>query len=132
MTENDAWRHIYKVDIASGDQTLITPFDYDIASMRVPTKKNVYYMASPDNGTQRYLYQTDLKGKGNQKRLTPENFSGVNNYNIAPNGAFAIHSHQSAQKVRTVSFVSLPDHKVIKRLVDNKDLRKTIGWFVIA
>ena len=120
MTENDAWRHIYKVDIASGDQTLITPFDYDIASMRVPTKKNVYYMASPDNGTQRYLYQTDLKGKGNQKKLTPEKFIGVNNYNISPNGAYAIHSHQSAQKVKTIRLISLPDHKVIKTLVDNK------------
>ena len=131
MTENDAWRHIYKVDIASGDQTLITPFDYDIASMRVSTKKNVYYMASPENGTQRYLYQRDLKGKGNQKRLTPDNFKGVNNYNIAPNGAFAIHSHQSAKKVRTVSLVSLPDHKIIKTLVDNKTYEKQLAGLLL-
>lgn len=119
MTENDAWRHIYKVDLANGDQTLVTPFDYDVASMRVATKKDIYYLASPSNSTQRYLFETDLQGKGKQKRLTPENFSGVNNYNISPNGKYAIHSHQNVNKVRTVRFVSLPDHKTIKTLVDN-------------
>ncbi len=127
MTENDAWRHIYKIEIASGDQTLITPFDYDVASMRVPTEKNVYYMASPENGMQRYLFQANLKGKGNAKRLTPDSFGGVNNYNVSPNGAFAIHSHQSAQKVRTVRFISLPDHKTIKTLVDNKVYKEQLS-----
>ena len=119
MTENDVWRHIYKVDIATGDQTLITPFDYDVASMRVPGEKNVYYIASPENGMQRYLYQTDLKGKGKAKRLTPQGFEGFNNYNVSPNGAFAIHTHQSSKKVRTVRLISLPDHAIIKTLVDN-------------
>ncbi len=120
MTENDAWRHIYKVNIESGEQTLVTPFDYDIASMRVPTKKNIYYMASPENSTQRYLFQTDLQGKGKQKRLTPQNFSGVNNYNISPNGKYAIHTNQNVQTPRTGRFISLPDHKTIKTMVDNK------------
>lgn len=127
MTENDAWRHIYKVDIATGDQTLLTPFDYDVASMRVPTEKNVYYIASPENGMQRYLYQTDLKGKGKAGRLTPEVFEGVNNYNVSPNGAFAIHSHQSSKKVRTVRLISLPDHTIIKTLVDNDVYEKKLA-----
>ena len=119
MTENDAWRHIYKVNLTSGEQVLVTPFEYDVASMRVATNKDVYYMASPENSTQRYLFKTDLLGKGKQKRLTPESFDGVNNYNISPNGKFAIHTHQSSHKVRTVRFISLPDHKVIKTIVDN-------------
>lgn len=127
MTENDAWRRIYKVTITTGVQTLVTPFDYDIASMRVPTEKNVYYMASPDNGTQRYLYQTDLKGKGKEKRITPVQYAGVNNYNVSPNGAFAIHTHQSISEPRTVRFVSLPDHTLIKTLVDNKKYKEQLS-----
>ena len=119
MTENDAWRHIYKVDLATGKKTLITPFDYDVASMHSTTKKSVYYIASPNNSTQRYLYNADLKGKGKDKRITTEAYSGLNSYNIAPNAKYAIHAHQSATKVRTVRFISLPDHKVIKTLVDN-------------
>jgi len=126
MTENDAWRHIYKVSIATGKKTLVTPFDYDIASMRTATKKNVLYMASPTNSTQRYLYSTDLKGKGNDTRITPEEFSGLNAYNIAPNGGYAIHTHQSTTAVRTVRFISLPDHKVIKTLVDNATYKKQL------
>ncbi|MCA0931446.1 DPP IV N-terminal domain-containing protein [Lutimonas saemankumensis] len=120
MTENDGWRHIYKVHISTGEKVLVTPFDYDVASMRVPTEKGIYYMASPENSMQRYLYSTDIKGKGKQKRLTPASFSGVNNYNIAPNGKYGIHTHQSAKTPRTVRFVSLPDHKIIKTIVDNK------------
>ena len=119
MTENDAWRHIYKVDIVSGKKTLITPFDYDVASMHSAAAKSVYYIASPDNSTQRYLYSTDLKGKGFDKRITPEEFSGINGYDISPNSKYAIHTHQSASKVRTVRLIRLPDHKVIKTLVDN-------------
>ncbi|MGA9271573.1 MAG: DPP IV N-terminal domain-containing protein, partial [Lutimonas sp.] len=53
MTESDAWRHIYKVNLDDGEKILVTPFDYDIASMRVPTRSNIYYMASPENSTQR-------------------------------------------------------------------------------
>lgn len=119
MTENDAWRHIYKVNIETGNKTLITPFDYDVASMHSTSKKSVFYIASPTNSTQRYLYSVDLKGKGKDQRITPADFSGLNSYNIAPNAKYAIHTHQSATKVRTVRFISLPDHKVIKTLVDN-------------
>ncbi len=119
MTETDAWRHIYKVNIGNGKKTLVTPFEYDIASLQATTKNHVYYIASPDNTTQRYLYWTDLKGNGKDKRITPAEFSGLNSYNIAPNAKYAIHTHQSATQVRTVRFINLPDHKVIKTLVDN-------------
>jgi dipeptidyl-peptidase-4 len=119
MTENDAWRHIYKVSIATGEKTSITPFEYDIASMHATTKKHAYYIASPTNSTQRYLYRVDLKGKGKDQRITPPAFSGLNTYNIGPNAKYAIHTHQSTSKVRTVRLISLPDHKVIKVLVDN-------------
>ncbi len=119
MTENDNWRHIYKVHIGTGKKTLVTPFDYDVASTHSITQKSVYYSASPTNSTQRYLYLADLKGKGKDDRITPSNFSGINQYDIAPNAQFAIHTHESSTKVKTVRLISLPDHKVIKVLVDN-------------
>lgn len=127
MAETDAWRHIYKVDIDDGEKLLVTPFDYDVASMRVPTKNNVYYMASPENSTQRYLYQTDLKGRGKEKRLTPKSFSGVNNYQVSPNGKYALHTHQSTQEPTTVRVISLPDHKTIRTLVENKAYKEKLS-----
>jgi len=127
MTETDAWRHIYKVSIDNGEKLLVTPFDYDIASMRVPTKSNVYYVASPKNSTQRYLYQTDLKGKGKAKRLTPDQFEGVNNYQVSPNGKYALHTHQSVVEPITARMISLPDHKTIRTLVDNEAYKEKLS-----
>lgn len=120
MTENDAWRHIYKIDLASGEKTLITPGDYDVASFVGVTDKLVYFMASPTNATQRYLFSANLTGKGRPNQLTPASDQGVNTYNISPNGNFGIHSHQSISEPTTVELVSLPDHKLIKNLVENK------------
>ena len=127
MTENDEWRHIYKVEISSGEKTLVTPFDYDVASIRTANEEVVYYIASPENSTQRYLYHTDLEGKGMARRITPKEYDGLNGYNISPNSKYAIHSHQSAQKVRTVHFISLPDHRIIKTLIDNKGYETKLG-----
>jgi dipeptidyl-peptidase-4 len=120
MTEQDAWRHIYKVNISTGKKTLVTPFDYDVASMQRATAKSVYFIASPNNGTQRYLYSTDLRGKGKVKRITPKEYSGLNTYDIAPNGSYAIHAHHSVAKPRSVRIISLPDHQVLATLLDNK------------
>lgn len=127
MTENDPWRHIYKVEIETGEQTLVTPGDFDVASMRSPQGKGIYYMASPDNSTQRYLYTSDLKGKGKTKRITPESFAGVNGYNVSPNGKYAVHTHQSVTEAKTVRLISLPDHKTIKTFVENKAYREKLA-----
>lgn len=126
MTENDEWRHIYSVNISTGEKTLVTPFNYDVASMKVATNKGIFFIASPTNSTQRYLYTTDLKGKGEAKRLTPNSLSGINNYNISPNGKYAVHTHQSSKEVRTVRFISLPNHKTVKELVDNREYREKL------
>ena len=82
MTENDGWRHIYKVDLASGEKTILTPGDYDIATYYQIDDKNLYIVASPDNATQRYLYRVPLNGSGKLTRITPQQFEGVNTYDV--------------------------------------------------
>ncbi len=119
MTENDTYRHVYKINIATGTKTLLTPGDYDVASWSVATDDRLYYMASPENPTQRYLYQVDLMGKGETSRLTPASYSGLNRYNISPNGAFAWHSHSNALTPNTVRLVELPSHDIINDVVTN-------------
>ncbi len=123
MTETDGWRHLYKVDIESGEKTLLTPGDYDVAAFYAASDKGVYFSASPKNPTQRYLFLTKLNGKGKAKRITPETFSGVNTYQISPNGRYAIHYHTDVQSPQTTRLVSLPDHKTLKELVDNNELK---------
>lgn len=131
MTENDEWRHVYKVDIATGNKTLVTPGDYDVASMSTATDDMLYFIASPDNSTQRYLFSVTLSGNANPGRLTPESFEGINTYDISPDGAFAIHYHQSSKAPQTVRLISLPDHKTITTLVDNEAFKKKLSTLAL-
>ncbi|MBC9794994.1 S9 family peptidase [Sinomicrobium weinanense] len=126
MTENDGWRHIYRVDIDNGKQTLLTPGNFDVAAYYAMTEKDIYISASPDDPAQRYLYSVSLNGKGKIKRLTPETFSGVNTYNISPNGKYAIHDHTDAETPITTRLISLPGHKTISTLVDNSELKSKL------
>ena len=77
------------------------------------------------------MYTTDLKGKGKEQRITPEQYSGLNGYNIAPNAKYAVHTHQSASQVRTVRLISLPNHEVIKTLVDNNAYREKLNTLAL-
>lgn len=121
MTENGNWRHVYKIDLNTNDKTLITKGEYDVADKYIATDTDLYFNASPDNSTQRYLYATDLYGKGNLRKITPTSFQGINRYDISPNGKFAVHSHSNSTKPRTQQLISLPDHKTIKQLVTNEN-----------
>ncbi|UGU16522.1 DPP IV N-terminal domain-containing protein [Sinomicrobium kalidii] len=126
MTETDGWRHIYRIDINSGAQTLLTPGNFDVAAYYAITGKDIYFSASPDDPTQRYLYSVPLNGRGKMKRLTPESFSGVNTYNISPNGKYAIHNHTDTETPLTTRLIGLPGHKTTSTLVANNKLKNKL------
>ena len=56
-----------------------------------PEGQIAYYIASPDNATQRYLYAVALGG-ADLKRVTPDDMPGWHDYRISPNGKWAIHT----------------------------------------
>lgn len=121
LADKDSWRHLYKIALDGSGAKDMSPAPYDLARTYdlSADASSIYTIASPDNPTQRYLYQLSLKGKGKSKRLTPESYSGINQYNISPNGAFAIHTHSNANTPNSYSLISLPDHKIIRSLQDN-------------
>ena len=129
VTERDGWRHMYNVARDGSDPRLITPGNLDIAQVLTIDDKGgwVYYLASPDNPTQRYLYRAKLDGSAPAERLTPADQPGTHNYSIAPGAAWAFH-YFSAFGVPTVTeLVHLPDHKVVRTLVDNGKLKTAIA-----
>ncbi len=126
MRETEDWRKVYKVNINTGVKTLITTGAYDVAAMVGSDNSSLYFMASPFNSTQRYLYRAGLDGIAPPERISPEEYSGVNAYNISSNAKYAIHSHQSVNDVRSVHLISLPEHKIIKTLVVNKDYKEQL------
>lgn len=131
-TEQDGWRHLYRVDL-EGNEQLLTPGDYDLAEVYLirESEDYIYLNASPDNPTQRYLYRVSMK-TGQKKRLTPTDQPGTHSYDIAPNGKYAVHTWSNANTPPVTEFISLPDHKVLRTLVDNQQYRELIAELDIS
>ena len=98
ISEKDGWRHYYRISKDGKKQTLINNGAYDVIESSLVDEKNntFYFLASPTNATQRYLYKTKLDGKGKLERVTPSIFPGTHAYDISPNGIFAQHTYESA------------------------------------
>lgn len=98
QTEKDGFNHFYRVSKDGKKETLITKGDYDVIDLNLVDEKNntIYFMASPSNATQKYLYKTKLDGKGKLEMVTPSIFPGTHSYSISPNGLFARHTYQSS------------------------------------
>lgn len=129
LADKDEWRHLYKISLDGSASQEMSPVSYDLSRVYSLGKdeRSIYNIASPDNSTQRYLYQLSLKGKAKNKRLTPQNYTGLNRYNISPNGKYAIHTHSNANMPNSYHLISLPDHKLIRTLEDNEAYTKQIG-----
>ncbi|MBP0903132.1 DPP IV N-terminal domain-containing protein [Mariniflexile gromovii] len=93
-TEKDGWRHLYNVSLEGKKEQLITNGNYDFIDLSYIDAKNgyVYFMASPNNATQSYLYKTKLNGKGKLELVSSKTLQGTHGYDVSPTGAFAIHS----------------------------------------
>lgn len=98
ISEKDGWRHVYRISRDGKKQTLITKGDYDVIEPTFVDEKEgwLYFMASPTNATQKYLYKTKLGGGAKAEMVTPSILPGTHSYDISPNGIFARHTYQSA------------------------------------
>ena len=114
-SEKDGWRHLYNVSLSGKSEKKITNGDYDIIDLNhVDTKKGyVYFTASPENATQKYLYRTKLNGKGKAELLNREDLKGTHSYSVSPTGAYAMHSFSNSYTRPAVEFVTFPKLKPI-------------------
>jgi len=98
VSEKDGWRHQYRISKDGKKQTLITKGNFDVIKSSLIDEKNntFYFIASPNNATQKYLYKTKLDGSGKLEMVTPSILPGTHAYDISPNGIFASHTYQSA------------------------------------
>ncbi len=127
-SEKDGWLHLYKVSRDGKEMKLITKGNFDVVSINCidPVGGYVYYIASPDNYTQRYLYRSRLDGKGTAERVSPGTMAGQHNYQISTDAKFAIHSFEYSLTPKRISLISLGDHKELKLLEDNEALKSKI------
>ncbi|BAV08608.1 dipeptidyl peptidase IV [Filimonas lacunae] len=114
VSEKDGYRHIYLVSRDGKKEKLVTTGKYDILSIDAIDEKsgNVYYMASPDNATQQYLYRVNINN-GKSALLSPAGLKGTHQYAISPNGTYAQHSFSNANTLPMSEWVSLPAHTAL-------------------
>lgn len=131
LSERDGWRRAYAISSDGGKWTALTPESVDVISIAKVDANGgaLYYIASPTNATQRYLYRTSLKTGGHAERITPAQQSGTHSYNISPDGRFAVHAYTSADTPPVTELIELEGHRVVRVLQDNAALRdKLKAW----
>ncbi|MBL7873867.1 MAG: DPP IV N-terminal domain-containing protein [Cyclobacteriaceae bacterium] len=139
MSEKDGWRHAYRISKDGLKETLITKGNFDVMDIRLIDEKNnlLYFLASPENATQKYLYKTKLDGKGNAERVTPSALSGTHEYSISPTGTYATHSFNNSFTKPVAEVISLPTHKAINEShsiqsqLKNAEQKKTVEFFKV-
>ena len=129
VSEKEGWRHLYLIDRSGTSMEPITKGDYDAISIQCFDLNQgwVYFIASPENPTQRYLYRKNITGEGKPEKLTPQNQPGNHCYHISPNAQWAIHTYSTTNNPPVIDLIQLPSHKTIRVLVSNKKLSENIN-----
>jgi len=117
-SEKDGWRHLYQVSLDGKPEVLITKGDYDVIDLKYINSKEgyVYYLASPDNATQKYLYKTKLNGKGKNKLLSPESLKGTHDYSFSTNGKYASHTFSNHYTPKITEFITVSNQKALNEV----------------
>ncbi|MEY3643605.1 MAG: hypothetical protein RLZZ207_299, partial [Bacteroidota bacterium] len=138
FSEKDGWRHLYRIDL-SGKVTPVTHGNYDVINLLHFNEKenSLYFHASPDNATQKYLYKSKLDGKGTAERVTPADLPGTHSYVISPSGKYGMHQFSNSYTRPASEWISLPNHQpldtsqsIASKLPANKGA-KTVEFFKI-
>ncbi|HEX3276295.1 MAG TPA: S9 family peptidase [Gemmatimonadales bacterium] len=129
VSERDGWRHVYTVSRDGKAVRLVTPGNYDVLEVEGVDDKGgwLYFIASPDNPTQKYLYRTRLDGKGKPQRLSPAAEPGTHTYDRSPDYKYAIETWSRLGTPPVVRLVRLPGHAVVRTLEDNAPLRAAVA-----
>ena len=133
ISEKTGWRHIYLISRDGKTIKPVTKGNFDVISIvniDVP-HGTVYFIASPENATQRYLFRARLNGKGEPKRLTPIDEPGIHSYQMSPDSRWAIHTFTNTTTPRTIDLVKLPGHQSVRMLAENKKLKAKLAALTV-
>jgi dipeptidyl-peptidase-4 len=128
-SERDGWRHVYRIERSGGHARLLTSGTFDILSVEAVDEVGgwLYFLASPDDPGQRYLFRTTLDGTGDLDRITPQNAEGTHDYDIAPGARWAWHTESAIDSPPVTRLISLPDHNPVRVEVDNAPLKAKLA-----
>ena len=128
ISDRNDWRQLFRISRDGRQAVPLTKAEFDVDSVAKVVEANgrIYFIASPDNATQRYLYSTSLTGNDPAIRITPQNMPGCHSYDISPNGKYAFHTYSAFNKPPIISLISLPEHKLVRVLEGNEALLERV------
>jgi dipeptidyl-peptidase-4 len=128
VNEKDGWRHVYVISRDGKQVRLATPGSFDVMEVVGvdPQEQWIYYIASPDNATERYLYRNKLDASAPAERATPANQPGVHSYDVSPDFHWAFHRFSNADTPTITDLVRFPAQHVVRVLQDNTALREKL------
>ena len=112
VSEQDGWRHLYRMSRNGKESLLLTKGNFDVIEIAAVKEKEgyVYFYASPDNATQKYLFRTKLDGSAQPERITPKTQPGTHQYDISPVADIAYHSFSNHKVQFITEAISLNTH----------------------
>jgi dipeptidyl-peptidase-4 len=133
LSDHTGWLHLNRVSSDGGNISPITSGQFEVIELlKIDQEKGwAYYIASPENATQRYLYRSKLNGQGQAERLSPDDQTGQHSYNISPECKYAIHVFSNHHTPPRFEVITLPDHRVIRVLEDNSALTEKLAEYDI-
>ncbi len=129
LSERDGWRHAYVISRDGRQKKLITKQASDIIARGPVDGQNnhLYFFASPDNATQRYLYRVTLTGDIEPQRVTPADQPGTHRYEFSPDRKWAFHTYSTFDSPPTTDLVQLPEHRSVRMLEENRECRQRVA-----
>jgi dipeptidyl-peptidase 4 len=129
MSEKDGWRHLYRVASDGSGERLVTKLEGDVIRVSAVDAKAgwVYFLASPTAATEQYLYRAKLDASAEPERVTPDGRRGFHTYNVSPDLRWAFHTYSRMDDPPVTELVSLPEHRVVRTLVDNAPLKSKLA-----
>ncbi len=123
-SETSGWRHFYLISRDGKTKLDLTPGDFDVVNLQAVDETNgwLYYIASPKNVGQRYLFRSKLDASEVNQQVTPESFAGNNSYQMSPDGQWAIHSHSSFTQPTQKRLIKVEGHQEQHMMMDNAKL----------
>jgi len=129
ISERDGWKHAYTISRDGTDIKPITPGAYDVINIQTIDEPGgwLYYVASPDNAAQRYLYRTRFDGKGTPERVTPQAHNGWNTYDISPDNRWAVERSSTFGTYTNTYLIDLKSKSVARTLLDNNEAQAKLA-----
>ncbi len=126
ISDREGWRHIYAVSRDGKRFDLRTPGSFDVVNVvRVDEAGGwIYFVASPDNATQRHLFRAALAGKARGARVSPAKKRGWFYYDIAPRARWAIEHYSAIDTPPSARLVDLSARSAPRLLEDNQGIEQ--------